>query len=199
MTESHTQEEFELNHKNQLLNFEKLIIMLKSLNDSDLRPLDNKLVETLETIFGRIPKNGRVQPEDVFRQAMQSLPEVDSQRMIIENLLEAIKRGDKLGETVDRYQSLGLLSEGFGGNKTDETLTGLGERIVKRKGIWNLVGLTLMQLTVNALKTISKFGQIEPIITIAPVPGLSFAIKGKGMSFYDLYTNLTENIILSEK
>ena len=192
--EVQTQEKFELNHSSGLNVLEKLRLKFRKLDTPELAALDKTLLDALERVYSRIPKNGNQEPEEVLRRVIDSLPEIDAQRMVIDNLLESLKRNEELSNTIRQYQELGLLLDEKTENTPNQSTKNLGKEINKRKKFWTWVGSTVMQLGVNALKTIAKFGQVEPIITIAPVPGLSFALKGKGMSFYDLYSNLFENI-----
>jgi len=196
-TDTQTQEQFELNHSSGLNAFEKLILKFKKLDTPELAALDKTLLDALERIYSRIPKNGHQEPEEVLKQVIEALPEIDAQRLVIDNLLESLKRNEELSNTIRQYQELGLLLDEKTENMTVQNTKNLGKELNKRTGFWNQVGSIVIQLGVNALKTIAKFGQIEPIITLAPVPGLSFAIKGKGISFYDLSKNLFENILWS--
>ena len=57
--------------------------------------------------------------------------------------------------------------------------------LVNRKSIWERIRTYIAQGAVNALKTVPKWIEVEPIVSPLP-PFISFALKGKGMSAQEL-------------
>jgi len=189
MTEPQSIEDFEHLHNDSVERFENERLRLETMpTPLGLGPLDFELKETLKKILENIPKEGRVDPEDVFRAAVSSLPILDAKRYLVDNLLESLKRGEVLSETMKRYKDLGLISEGPSPADSNAPIMNLGTELQNRKGLWGRITTTIMGDGVNALKAIPKWVEIEPQVTfIGLVPVLSFSLKGKGIAIQDLF------------
>ena len=158
---------------------------------SELATLDTELIETLNQVFKKLSDAGRTDPEQVFREAIGALDNLDAKRFLIENLLEALKRGEGLKETLERYKNLGLIRVAPSPNITNPNLASVGKGLVTRKSLWRRVTTAVVQIAVNAFKSIPKWIEIEPQITfIGPIPAVSFTLKGKGMNIQELFETL---------
>lgn len=193
MPETLTSDEFEHAHNDSMNRLENQKLKLESTKTPNLRPLDDELSKILNEIFMEIPRTDRLDPQEVFRKAIQCLPKVDRGRMLIDNLLESLKRGDKLPDIVKRYRDLGLLTASDESKANNTAIAGLAD-LVERRGIWKRVGTSVIRIAVNAFKSIPKWAEIEPsIMFVGPVPAIGFTLKGKGMSIQDLFEVLIED------
>jgi hypothetical protein len=185
-------EEFEHFHRDGLKNLEiEKARLAAEQSPLELAPLDADLRATLISILERLAAAAKFDPEQVFKEALGSLDEVDAKRFLIENLLEAVKHGESITKTMKRYQDLGLLNTPPSPNAAETNPPGLGRSLVTRKSIWRRAALAVKQIIVNALKSIPKWVEIEPHVTfLGPLPMLSFALKGKGMSIQELLETL---------
>lgn len=195
MTESQSSEQFRHLHKegiillaNERLKFENMV------SSVELKPLDDDLTITLKNIFDGMPRTGQIDPEEVFRKAISFLPALEAKRFLIDNFLEALKRGEYIWDTAKRYQNLGLL-ESFPPNTPQASSENLGKALEKRKSLLARVALTVIRIGINAIKSIPKWVEIEPQITlIGMVPMLTFTLKGEGMNIQELFDALSEGI-----
>ena len=117
---------------------------------------------------------------------MRSLKETDAKRFIIENALESLKAGKTIKDTLTKYSELGLITAEGPAPSGNELPLSTTLALVERKSIWERVTTAVIQVGVNALKTIPKWVEIEPHVGfIGPVPHISFALKAKGMTVHD--------------
>ncbi len=105
-----------------------------------LQPIDRELVDDIDQLLKELVSTAQIEPQDVFKKAMAFLPKLDAKRLVIDNILESLKRGDNLSETYKRYQELGLLSSENGANVSGNTPTKLGTELLKRKGFLKRIG-----------------------------------------------------------
>jgi hypothetical protein len=185
-------EEFEHFHRDGLKNLEiEKARLAAEAHTAELAPLDADLKDTLISILDKLAVAGRIDPEQVFKEAIGALDDVDAKRFLIENLLEAAKRGEAIPKTMLRYKELGLLKTGLPANTNETNPAVVGEQLITRKNIWRRVALAVKQIAVNAFSSIPKWVEIEPQVTLlGPIPVLSFTLKGKGMSVQELFETL---------
>jgi len=199
MTEPQSIEEFEHFHKDGMVRLENEKLKLENMETPGLDPLDLKLKQTLTEILFELSKTKQIDPEQVFQAAISFLPDLDAQRFLIDNLLEAVKRGDNIVETMSRYETLGLLSKGAVSDTTKISTTDLGKELEKRKSLWRRVTTRVIQVSVNAIKSVPKWVQIEPqILLVGPIPAISFRLKGKGMTIQDFVETLCKDTELGD-
>ncbi len=195
MTELKSNDEFEHLHKDTLLRLENEKLKLGTISTPvGLQPLDAELKDTLGDIVTQMAATGRLDPETVFRTAISFLPVLDAKRLVIENLLEAAKQGQDISKTLNRYQKLGLLSVGSERSTAKVLPDGLGPELQRRKGLLGRIALCVARIGVNALKSIPKWVEIEPQITLLPFPTLSFTLKGAAISVQDLLDTLADGV-----
>ncbi|HLO18750.1 MAG TPA: hypothetical protein VK206_28220 [Anaerolineales bacterium] len=190
------QEEFEHTHKDFLVRLENLKLKLQTDQVPELAALDESLTNTLNNILERLAKPGQLSPQEIFKEALKLIPEVDAKRFLIENLLEDLKRGGNMPDIAQRYHTLGLLNQPEVSNaQPTNPVIKLGEKLINRKRSWGKVGAFLCQFAINALRVISKSVEIEPqLLIVGGIPSIGFTFKGSGLSFDDIIQTLTEDI-----
>jgi hypothetical protein len=200
MREVQSTEEFEHHHEDGV---KDLVIEAKSMSelvpDPALVEFDQDLRILLESIVKDLQAGDAPEPKAVFRTAVAGMEAVDRKRFVLENLLESLKHGTPPAVAVQNLRNVGLIG---GAPNTPPAPAAraaaaariaspaLGSGIAQRLGKLKSCFLALAQLGTNALFTIPKFVEIEPQITILPIPSLGFTVKGKGMSLYELFNLL---------
>ena len=185
-------EDYDHLYGDSLKNLELEVARLERENESPaIAPLDEDLKATVKEIGRKLAAARSAQPETAFRAAIGSLEQVDAKRFLVQNLLEAIKRGEAVGATLKKYHDLGLLERKVdAGAVAAVTPSGLGRQLLERKGLLKRVALAVQQIAANALRSVPKWVEIEPHVTLLPFPSLGFTLKGKGMSIHELYETL---------
>jgi hypothetical protein len=185
-------EEFEHFHRDGLKNLEiDKMALAEGRQVKALAPLDVELRKTLNEIIAKISSAGETGPEQVFKEGIAALDKMDAKRYLIENLLESVKRGDKIVDAMQRYKDLGLLSPNSTINEDPQEPKDFGDQLTSKRSIWKRATTAVVQITVNALKSIPKWIEIEPHFAfLGPIPMIMFTLKGKGMSIHDLFETL---------
>lgn len=179
MADVQSGEEFDHYHRDCLKDLEIEQHRLDKASSSiNLGGIDDELRSTLKNKIREKLSDTSRGPEHIFKQAIKSLKEADLTRFIIENALEAMKNGKSIQDIVSNYIKLGLIqpTDNASANLADQTPLESTTALVERKGIWERVMGTLGHTTVNAIKSVPKWIEIEPHIMPAP-PFISFAIK----------------------
>lgn len=142
----------------------------------ELGPIDTDIQTMLTSIIESLSSGLETGAEQVFEAAVRGLDHIGAKRFILENLLESLKQGAELQQTLQRYVDLGLLSNipppppnVFAG-----TIALLG-----RQGFLKRVATSVA----HAAGTASKHLGLEPEFTVFPVPSLSFKIKADVKSY----------------
>jgi hypothetical protein len=194
--EAQSVEDFQHLHNDGLKNLEiekGRLAEARRIPNHDLGQLDDELDQSLTNARNVLSEKLAGGPERVFEHAMGLLSDIDKKRFIIENVLESLKRGEKFGVVLERYKTLGLVTskaDATSAQQPQDNPLATTEALLNRKNILSRVSTAIMQIGVNALSTVPKWVEIEPHITIAPIPSLSFTLKGKGMSVYELFEAL---------
>ena len=190
MSEAQSSEEFQHFHRDGIKDLDLQQAALAQARASyNLLGLDDGLQNTVKNLRHKLAEGSDKGPENVFRLAMASLKEVDRQRFIIENALEAMKRGDKISETLARYRNLGLISD-LSTPASEPSPEDIPLRstvaLSQRKSIIEQVAATVQRIAVNAVKSVPKWIGVEPHVQFfGPVPVIGFTLKGKGMTLHD--------------
>jgi len=187
MADTQSQEDFEHLHRDGIKNLDAEHGRLaEARSRTNLYQLDDDLQPTLKNVRDKLSGTLGRGAEHVFKQAMRSLKETDAKRFIIENALESLKAGKTIKDTLTKYSELGLITAEGPAPSGNELPLSTTLALVERKGIWERVTTAVIQVGVNALKTIPKWVEIEPHVGfIGPVPHISFALKAKGMTVHD--------------
>ena len=89
----------------------ELEVIIKNHIDPPTDETQQKLVvkhqKTLEDILSNVNEE-KFEPTSVFQKGLTALANMDKERFLIENLLEAVKRGESLRDTVEKYQTLAV-------------------------------------------------------------------------------------------
>jgi hypothetical protein len=194
--EVQSQEEFEHYHSDGLKNIRLDEAELAAARQrTNLGLLDDALQQSAAGIREDLSATG-LGPEQLFKLAMRSLKESDINRFLIENALEALKRGGTYADILKKYTELGFVSTAGlppSGEAVPQLPAPLQATIalLERKSIWERFTTSLAQIAVNAVKSGPKWVEIEPEVGfVGPVPTLSFHLKAKGMSAYEFFEAL---------
>ncbi len=192
MPDIQSQEEFEHLHRDGVKNLElekgRLALARSTFN---LRSLDDGLEKTLNNTHESLAGELKSGPEAVFEQALKSLNQVEAKRFVINNVLESLKNGQKINDVLTRYGGMGLVPPAVPDSTVEDNPFRMTQALLERKSLWERVTTSVAQIGVNAMKTVPKWVEIEPHVGfVGPVPTISFALKGKGMTVYELFEAL---------
>jgi hypothetical protein len=117
------------------------------------------IIALLQSVFQDVRQS--VKPEDTFLKALKNLDKVEQKRIVLENLLEGIKRGEKPSVLLKRFDELGLIDISQNRRKVETPPTGdeerwLGATIGKLKKKLFRLGLTLTNLARSAAENLPK-------------------------------------------
>jgi hypothetical protein len=144
------------------------------------------------------------QPEDVFLEGMSALQELDQRRFIVQNLLESVKNGGSLSQSLIRYNKIGLtnFSEAdIQGLPTDEQQSPPSEdtkpgRFLQRilDSLKKAAGVVI-RIICNAMKVIAGFSDVEPVVGfVGAFPNISFQLKTKSQDVSEILTKLIDGL-----
>ena len=149
----------------------------------DVREMLNGVVEQISVLSSR-------DPELLFQHAIGSLSVLDARRFVIENLLEALKRGEDLHKAIHRFKSLGMVGGEPGDQPTilatPDDARRASSLLQRLRGACARGATSLVDLGAAALRRVPKWAEIEPQVQVLPFPALSFGLKGKSMDNHDL-------------
>lgn len=192
MSEVQSPEEFQHFHRDGIKDLDlQQAALAEARARYNLLGLDEGLQSTVKNVRHKLAEGSDKGPEAVFRLAMASLKEVDRQRWVIENALEAMKHGGKIAETLARYRNLGLIgdiSTAASAPPPEDIPLRATLALSERKSIVERVAATVQRIAVNAVKSVPKWIEIEPHVQfLGPVPVIGFTLKGKGMTLHDFF------------
>jgi hypothetical protein len=156
----------------------------------NLHGLDDRLQETLHRTHESLSGKEKEGAEAVFQQALKSLNEAEAQRFVINNVLESLKNGGKMNDILDRYGKMGLVNPVRPNAVVEDNPFKTTQALLERKSMWERFTSAVSQIAVNAVRSVPKWIELEPHVKVFPVPGLSFALKAKGMTAYELFETL---------
>lgn len=201
MSDIQSKKEFEHFHRSGVKNLElEKATLERKRTSGEMHLIDQELLTTLQKIIWELNPETRLRPDVVFPAALRGIDAIDAKRFLLNNLLEALKSGKDLKSILENYKRLGLMQNipapaapvPAPAAPADASASLLGKEIQERQGILKRFGLALAQVAVNAFKSIPKWIEIEPQLTLIGglIPILSFSLKGKGMSIDDLFETL---------
>jgi hypothetical protein len=179
-------------------------------------PAQKVLLESHQQVINRILeslKEEKPDPATIFQQGLTALSDVEKERFILENLLEAVKRGESFSNMLGRFNALKLtnyeistippeiITTTESNNQGVTNLTsskGTGRLLEKLLDRLKKFALKIMQLLINAMKMLPKFISIQPIVGFAgPFPTFSFQLdlQTESLNLYDLFQDLTKGLI----
>ena len=168
------------------------------LQESFEKEQDNFLVDTLE----KLAFFGEYKSADIVRNGLKALNDIQARAFIIQNVLESVKSGSSLQDTLTRYHELGLTdfdpklipaapAAPAPHAPAPPTKDGFFLMRLWRK-LKKIAGL-VMQLIVNACKTGALFVDVDPGIGIAAgFPMIEFHFKKKSAHLKEILETLTE-------
>ena len=198
MLETQSQEDFEHFHNDGIKNLKiEEGELAEARSRFNLQNLDDGLQKTLGGARERLEEKSKSGAEEVFRQALKSLNEVEAKRFVIANVLESLKNGQPIAEILPRYAKMGLAPLAPQLQTPvpidEKHIFEMTQALLERKSLWERVTTTIAQIAVNAVKTVPKWVEIEPHFGfVGPLPTLGFTIKGRGMSVYELFEALSK-------
>lgn len=146
--------------------------------------------------------------EFILKELSKKWNDLEKLKFTIQNLLEAIKRGENPAEALSKYKTLGLVEtscipkaakDSSKKNEINNANAGIW--------IWNIIrgplrklASKLVSLIYNFLKCIPKFIGIKPVIGITGIfPTLSFVFESESLSLSELWELLNGEIIDDDK
>jgi hypothetical protein len=193
MNDVQSQDEFEFVHLAACKDLALERASLEQYAAAPVSPVIAELQDTLKKIISLVDVEAALIPDLILRAGLEAMEVIDAKRFVLDNLLEGLKRGDKPGPLIERYRQLGLLNT-VPPNAPAPAIpsdANVSADVLKGRGMLKRWGLVVAQIVVNAVRTIPKFVEIEPTISlVGPIPVVSFALKGKGMSIHSLFEAL---------
>lgn len=190
----------------------ELTVIIKNHIDRPTDVTQQKLVakhqETLDGILSSVNEE-KFEPTSVFQKGLTALANMDKERFLIENLLEAVKRGESLRDTVGKYRTLGLTdidvsqvaidvnNNNDGAASLPPSSVGAGKLLGQFLHKLKKVSTKLMQLVINAMKAIPKFIGIKPSIGFSgpfPILSLQFDLQTESITLHELFQDLTKGL-----
>jgi hypothetical protein len=204
-----TQEENWYPHFHQTLITEMTVLVGEEIG-APSEPTQRKLAEshsaTLKQILEEL-KDDNPDPTSGFQKGLKALDKIDKERFLIENLLEAVKRGESLKDTLKKYNYLGLTNINVDhGPDVPPAMppSSMGAGVLLRRFSDRLKKLAtkVAQGVVHAMKAIPKFVGMKPSIGVAgPFPTLSFQIslEVEWLTLASFFQTLTKSWIAPEQ
>lgn len=196
MSEVQPQEQFEVLHRSTCKDLQLERAALETYAAAEpASPLVQELTDTVTKILALVSPEGALNAEAIFKNAIEAMGLVEAKHFVLSNLLEGLKRGEDEKILLSRFKMLGLRGatppQTPAQQETVHSDADIPTEVTKGLGLLKRCGLALAQITVNALRTIPKFVEIEPSISlVGPLPVLALNLKGKGMSIHELFEAL---------
>jgi hypothetical protein len=220
MTENRTDLDW-FHHFHQVAITELVVLMIadvKLQQDIDVsenqsqRALLDHHQRLLQGIVESLKQEEKLEPASVFQRGLTALSDIEKERFLLENLLEAVKRGESFRNMLERYNTLKLTDYEIANLPRESpaptkpniqspvlpsSSIGAGSLLRQLLGRLKKVSLKIMQLLVNALRVIPKFMSIKPSIGFSgPFPSLSFQLdlQTESRNLYELFQELNSCI-----
>jgi len=209
MTENRT--ELDWFHHFHQVEMAELVVLIEAYTESPTNPTQQKLVEkhqeTLKNILNGL-KEEKPDPVSVFQKGLAALSNIDKERFVIENLLERVKQGYSLRDTIERYHRLGITDidvsqipfdspTPLAGVDLPESSIEFGKLLQGIVQNLKKVATKIIQLLINAMKVIPKFIGIKPSIGFSgafPTLSLQFDLQTESLTIYELFQDLTKGL-----
>lgn len=147
--------------------------------------------EYLSGVFKELVNGGEFVPSEVIRKGLAAFNKIEARAFIIQNVLESVKHGKGLTQTLKEYGKLGLTEV------RTEQLTPTADGTQPPNGtflirLWNsfksLAGKIIGIIT-NAIKLAPEMAGVEPSVGLAGLgfPTISFQIKPESQSFKEIW------------
>lgn len=172
---------------------------MPTLTDETQKALFKKHKTTLDNILKNLAED-EPDPESIFKKALSALSEIDQERFLLENLLEAVKQQKRsLNGVLQTYHALGLtdidanqINEGERVTGTDVpgSSVGSGKLLGRMLGTLKKIAIKTIQLCINAMKAIPRFVGIRPSIGFSgpfPTFSIEFELEMESVTLHDLF------------
>jgi len=191
----------------------ELIVIIKEESERPTDGAQKRLLDehqaTLNNILARLGEE-KPDPASIFQKGLRALADVDKERFLLENLLEAVKRGESFRNTLERYHAVGLTdidvsqlpletppSEKEKAPALPASSVGAGNLLQQFLNKLKQVATKTMQIVINAMKVIPKFIGIKPSIGFSgPFPSFSlqFELQTESITLHELFQDLTRGL-----
>ncbi len=149
--------------------------------DEVQRDIQDDVVSPLSQIIGSI--QDATDPEEVFAVGLAALETVEQKRFITQNLLEAVKGGQSLPETLVRYNKLGLID--YGAEEDVQRYEGAEDSAAMPGRFLNGVlkmlkkfAAQMISLICKAVAYTDRFAGLSPVVGfVGTFPNLSFQLQ----------------------
>jgi hypothetical protein len=144
----------------------------------------------------------RPDPEIIVGRTLRALHQIEDFRSLLANLLEAVKRGDSLLNSLAAYQAIGLVeTKNFDDDLKDIQQSpwhsSLGAGRFLRKMLRKLAeaALIVMRLVLAAIQSAARFVSLKPKPSIGlagpfPMLNLQFDLDVESVTIHDLFEDL---------
>lgn len=153
-------------------------------------------------IIGRDLENTE-EPKSVAKAALRGLHRLNALGFVLQNLMEAVKRDESFSDTVGRYSKLGILKSVqplAPDTKTNPwlssaTVWGILKSVTSQ---FRKVALRLIELLLNALRTVPMFVKLKPSPSIGlsgflPSIAFEFELEIEGVALNELIDVLLQS------
>jgi hypothetical protein len=143
------------------------------------------------------------EPKSVVKAALQGLHRLDTLGLVLQNLMEAVKRDESFSDTVRRYSKLGILKsvpplpQDIKTNPwfSSETVWGKLKKVTSQL---RKIALRCIELLLNALRAIPMFVELKPSPSIGmsgflPSIAFEFELEIKGVALNELIEVLLQS------
>lgn len=151
----------------------------------------------LKEVLSLLDMDGGSDPKQLLQQGLQAMEQIQARAFVLQNMLEAVKRGESLTRVTGRFHRLGLIKvdpqqlvpKPAAGRKEN------GKLLSKLLASLRKVAAFVIEFIVNVLKAAPEFIEVEPIVgTVGLVPSVSFNLKAESKSLADFLKIFTEAV-----
>jgi hypothetical protein len=169
--------------------------------------LVNLYRSTLDRVFKEL--DAALTPDVAFRKGLAELDTVERLRHLLDNLLEAVKRGCSLQNTLTNLNHAGLVEDQGIGQEIKNAFTKEEEKKSPFPSSWGVgklvntllsglknVALTVFEIVINALKAMPKYISLKPKPSIGlagafPTFSLPLELEAESITLSELFNDLT--------
>lgn len=157
------------------------------------KALQTEQQEFLHSVLKKLELNGNFSPKLVIQKGLDAFTQVEGKAFVIQNILESVKAGRSLADTLKHYHEIGLtdirpeqLRPTAGGPqpKDGSFLRNLWTSFKKIAGI-------IINMIVSACKSSLEMVGLKPSFGLAAgFPTISFTIEPESMNFHEILKTL---------
>ncbi|MEX1027689.1 MAG: hypothetical protein WD049_06750 [Candidatus Paceibacterota bacterium] len=144
-------------------------------------------------LLNELSPSGEYEPHELMRRGLSAFSKVEAKAFVLTNLMEAVKSGKSLTDTMVQYHKIGLT------DIPPESLQPTADGTQPKngtflRGLWKTlkaVAGTIVGIIANACKTGAQMTGVTPIIGVAAgFPTISFEIGPKATDVNQIWQNI---------